>query len=107
MPWTCIRCESVNVDSDDTCEVCDERRGLNLPQKRQSIAAGGRHSLAITATGTVVAWGDSEYGKTRIPKNLCDVVAVAAVDFHSLALTGSGAIVAWGDNSYGQTNVPE
>jgi alpha-tubulin suppressor-like RCC1 family protein len=71
-----------------------------------AIAAGWYHSLALTAEGRVVAWGDNEYGQANAPSGLSNVVAIAAGYYHSLALTTEGRVVAWGDNGYGQTNVP-
>lgn len=82
-----------------------------------AIAAGDRHSLALTVSGassTVWAWGNNDFGQlgdgttssTSTPAqvlNLPDgVIAIAAGAFHSLALTSGGAIYAWGDNAYGQ-----
>ena len=71
-----------------------------------AIAAGGYHSLALTAEGRVVAWGDNGCGQTTVPSGLSNVVAIAAGGDHSLALTAEGRVVAWGYNWYGQTNVP-
>ena len=67
-----------------------------------AITAGGLHSLALKADGTVVAWGDNDSGQGIIPPALHDVVAVAAGEFHSLALTRCGAVVGWGKNDAGQ-----
>ena len=61
-----------------------------------AIAAGGDHSLALTAEGRVVAWGDNDYGQTNVPSGLSNVVAIAAGEYHSLALTAEGRVVAWG-----------
>lgn len=33
-----------------------------------AIAAGGEHSLALTADGRVVAWGYNSYGQTTVPR---------------------------------------
>ncbi|MCS7336965.1 MAG: immunoglobulin domain-containing protein [Verrucomicrobiae bacterium] len=66
------------------------------------IAAGGRHSLALRADGTVVAWGWNEYGQANVAPGLADVVAVAAGAQHSMALRSDGSVVVWG----GITNVP-
>jgi alpha-tubulin suppressor-like RCC1 family protein len=70
-----------------------------------AIAAGGSHSLALTADGRVVAWGNSD-GQNNVPNGLSNVVAIAAGGYHNLALTAEGRVVAWGSNSDGQTNVP-
>ncbi|WP_413375275.1 S-layer homology domain-containing protein [Paenibacillus taichungensis] len=71
------------------------------------IAAGFFHSLALKADGTVVAWGDNNYGQTTVPAEVKEgVVAIAAGGYHSLALKADGTVVAWGYNSNGQTTVP-
>jgi alpha-tubulin suppressor-like RCC1 family protein len=80
-----------------------------------AIAGGGSHSLALTDSGQVLAWGDSFYGQlgnstvtystTPIQVNLpsgTTVTAIAGGGRHSLALTDSGQMLAWGDNFYGQ-----
>ncbi len=80
-----------------------------------SLFAGGRHSLALLSTGTVLAWGDNSAGQlgdglpggSDVPVAVAlpggsRVRAISASDFDSLALTASGHVLAWGDNSFGQ-----
>ena len=45
-----------------------------------AIAAGGTHSLALKQDGTVVAWGNYQFGQTDVPLGLANVVAIAAGD---------------------------
>jgi alpha-tubulin suppressor-like RCC1 family protein len=71
-----------------------------------AIAAGDVHSLALKADGTVVGWGDNEFGQATIPAGLSNVVAIAAGSYHSLALKADGTVVGWGDNEYGETTIP-
>ncbi|MDR1710663.1 MAG: hypothetical protein LBR58_02200 [Propionibacteriaceae bacterium] len=75
-----------------------------------AIAAGCDYydtwSLAVKSDGTVVAWGGNQYKQTSIPKNLRDVVNVAAGSRHALALKSDGTVVAWGDGTQSQTSVP-
>ncbi len=77
--------------------------------------AGPGHSLAVTSTGAVLAWGyntDGELGdggtansdvpvKAKLPAGT-KVSAVAAGELHSLAVTLTGAVLAWGGNNFGQ-----
>jgi alpha-tubulin suppressor-like RCC1 family protein len=96
-----------------------------------AIAAGGSHSIAVKADGTVWAWGSNEHGQlgvtmteiceitvslgdkggytypafcSTIPvqvSSLTDVTAIAAGGSYSIAVT-DGTAWAWGDNEYGQ-----
>jgi len=75
-----------------------------------SIAAGGYHSLAVRADGTVLAWGYNSNGQLgtgtkgfgtdrNVPtpvSRLTTAVAVAAGQYHSLALLSDGTVSAWG-----------
>ena len=81
-----------------------------------AVAAGGRHSLALLANGTVVAWGangrgqlgDGETAESPVPvavHELSNVRALAAGGSHSLALLKNGTVMAWGDNESGQLGV--
>jgi sugar lactone lactonase YvrE len=56
-----------------------------------AIAAGGGYAIALTADGTVRAWGLDFHGETDVPPGLSNVVAIAAGYDHSLALVGQGA----------------
>ncbi len=81
-----------------------------------AIAGGSDHNLALTASGTVYAWGYNGQGElgngnttnsstpvavTGLPSS-DPVITIAAGDEHSLALTASGALYAWGYNADGQ-----
>ncbi|HOP80659.1 MAG TPA: hypothetical protein PLZ21_08870, partial [Armatimonadota bacterium] len=71
-----------------------------------AVAAGYDHSLGLKANGTIVAWGNNQYGQRNIPLPNADFTAITAGNYHSLALRSNGSIAAWGDNTYGQCNVP-
>ncbi|HEY2549142.1 MAG TPA: hypothetical protein VGI64_01045 [Streptosporangiaceae bacterium] len=89
---------------------------VHLPKgtKVTAISAGGNHSLAITAAGHVLAWGDNDAGQlgdgttknrflpvtVHLPKGT-RATAVAGGENHSLAMTGKG-LFAWGLNSSDQ-----
>ncbi len=79
------------------------------------VTAGPGHSLALTSTGAVFAWGyntDGELGngstansdvpvKVKLPAGT-KVTAIAAGEVHSLAVTSTGSVLAWGGNNFGQ-----
>jgi alpha-tubulin suppressor-like RCC1 family protein len=78
-----------------------------------AVSAGGEHSLALLANGTVMAWGSNREGQlgngnttsSHVPQivpGLSGVSAIAAGKEHSLALLSSGTVMAWGNNEVGQ-----
>lgn len=67
-----------------------------------SFAATG----IVRAGGKVAAWGLSDVGQTRLPRDATNIVRIATGGFHNLALKADGTVVSWGLNHYGQTNVP-
>lgn len=94
-----------------------------------AVAAGGRHSLAILADGTIWGWGDNGTEQVQwegafgdpdalyvTPVQLRDIghnggffddpVAVAAGKAHSVLLNAGGAVRAWGSNDSGQLGQP-
>ena len=67
----------------------------------------GAAGQAPAATGTVVAWGNNNYGQTTVPSMaLTGVTAITAGDGHSVALKSDGTVMAWGASFAGQTSVP-
>jgi alpha-tubulin suppressor-like RCC1 family protein len=80
------------------------------------VAAGDRHSLALTSQGAVLAWGNNRSGQlghgttggisnapvpVRLPKGT-KVRGVFAGCDHTLALATAGKVLAWGANDAGQ-----
>jgi alpha-tubulin suppressor-like RCC1 family protein len=77
------------------------------PGLTNAIKLGGGyfHTLALTETGGVVAWGNGMASQaTNVPAGLSGVVEVAGGVYHSLALKSDGTVAAWG--SLSGTNVP-
>lgn len=84
------------------------------------IAAGSLHSLVMTSTGQLYAFGDNQFGQlgnatnegteepnptptlVTLPGAIGPVTQIAAGGFHSLALTSTGQLYAFGENRYGQ-----
>jgi len=71
-----------------------------------SIAAGDAHGLALTADGTVLAWGHNGHGQCDVPDETFTAIGAGAL--FSLAIRPDGTIAAWGDDRSGQvSNVPD
>src|SRR5437899_3957423 len=78
-----------------------------------AVAAGGTHSMALLADGTVRCWGDNSQGGqigtnvglfTASPiaptgTNITGVTAISARYYGSMVLKSDGTIWGWGDNS--------
>jgi hypothetical protein len=54
-----------------------------------AIAAGEHHTVALKTNGTVVAWGQNNYGQTNVPAGLSAATAIAAGAYHTVALVGT------------------
>jgi alpha-tubulin suppressor-like RCC1 family protein len=78
------------------------------------LAGGGTHSLGVTSTGIIYAWGNNNYGQlgnntTSARSSPVTVVGgitnwsqISAGGRHSLGLTSAGITYGWGNNSFGQ-----
>jgi alpha-tubulin suppressor-like RCC1 family protein len=90
---------------------------VRLPKgtKISAVRAGCQDTIALTRTGTVLAWGMGlggalGNGQTRnsaVPVQVSlpqgtKVKAISAGCAHNLALTTAGAVYAWGSNEFGQ-----
>jgi alpha-tubulin suppressor-like RCC1 family protein len=82
------------------------------------VCCGDWHSLALTSTGEVYAWGDNQFGQIgngssktmeSVPAKLIfqghSIIAISCGSLHSMALTENGFVFAWGFNNYGQLGV--
>ena len=83
------------------------------------ISCGSNHSLGLTSSGEVYAWGDNDHGQigcgstnkfhSKAVKlsffNNNRVKSICCGSNHSVAITSQGKIFAWGDNGYGQLGI--
>ena len=78
-----------------------------------AVAAGGEHTVALKADGSLWAWGWNYYGQlgngTTEDKNTpvrvgtdTNWASVSVGNFHTIASKRDGTLWAWGDNTYGQ-----
>eukprot|EP00980_Cylindrotheca_fusiformis_P022271 scaffold9172_cov128-Cylindrotheca_fusiformis.AAC.3 len=123
---------------DDQVQQCPLPRRVKGPLARHKvvgIAAAENHSLCVTSSGALFAWGSNRFGQLGsvetkaselssssskganknnfrcLPRRVEDLrnipcVAVAAGEKHSVALSRRGEIYVWGDNTAGQLGVP-
>ena len=73
---------------------------------RNTISAGGNHTVGIKTDGTVVAVGAYKYGQCDV-ENWTDIIEVAAGAWHTVGLKSDGTVVAVGDNGCGQCDVSD
>ena len=85
-----------------------------------AIAAGEDFALALTASGTVYAWGDNSTGElgdgmvsqtptdvptaistASLPGSVTAIAAGSGFQF-AMAVTASGSVYTWGDDTYGE-----
>jgi len=94
-------------DPDNLAQM--ERTMENLTAVRSDrqegrIAAGRYHTVAVTASGNVLAAGDNSMGQCDV-SGWSGVKQVAAGAFHTVALRSDGTVMATGNNSKGQCDV--
>ena len=83
------------------------------------VVCGANHTMCVTATSLVYAWGENSSGqlglgdvRNRRSPSLVNglwalpVRQIAAGDSHSAALTSNGFMFTWGDTSHGQLGLP-
>jgi RCC1 and BTB domain-containing protein len=87
-----------------------------LGNKIVDVCCGAYHSLALSQTGRVYAWGRNNYGQIGDGSDVLmhsktvevlgfddeKVIAISCGLNHSMALTESGRVYSWGNNECGQ-----
>jgi alpha-tubulin suppressor-like RCC1 family protein len=81
----------------------DSGSGIPSPEggsRVVSLDAGGLHSCALKADGSVACWGYNDDGETAAPSG--SFVSVSAGEYHSCGLKSDGSVDCWGWNDNGQ-----
>ena len=76
----------------------------NTVAQRDTISAGGSHTVGLKADGSVVAVGSNNYGQCKV-SDWRDIVAISTGYYHTVGLKADGSVVAVGYNEYGQCDV--
>ena len=65
----------------------------------QQICGAGEAFAAILADGSVVTWGEPNYGgdSSRVQNQLRNVQQISATDSAFAAILAGGSVVTWGD----------
>ncbi len=77
------------------------------------VSAGGNHTCGIRTSGTMLCWGDDQYGQvdgvpgsysSGSPPGGGTFTEVSAGETHTCGIRTSGTILCWGDDQYGQVD---
>lgn len=72
-----------------------------------SVAAGATFSMALTKSGSVIAWATNPPGPLTVPVEMrSGIKTIVAGAAHAYAITQEGRVIAWGQNTCGQMDVP-
>lgn len=69
-----------------------------------AIAGANEAALALRRDGTVLSWAANNFGRTNVPANITNNIAIVAGNNTSFAVRSDGTVVAWGNIT--ETNVP-
>jgi alpha-tubulin suppressor-like RCC1 family protein len=61
-----------------------------------AISAGFRHGLALRGDGSLVAFGDNDFGETNIPPGLGPLIGIGGGGLYSLVLKSDQTPAGWG-----------
>ncbi|KAL0214868.1 hypothetical protein P9112_007052 [Eukaryota sp. TZLM1-RC] len=101
------------VSSSTTMDIIPDRSETMVGVK--SISSGSGHTLLLTYSGDVYAWGCNDHGQvlydgprsihSSVKLPLQDIVSISAGVDYSLALSSQGKVYGWGINGSNQINM--
>ena len=74
------------------------------PESPLAVSAGGGHTCRLKTDGTVICWGNDDYGQSTPPSG--SFASVSAGDGHTCGLKTDGTVTCWGNDDYGQSTPP-
>jgi alpha-tubulin suppressor-like RCC1 family protein len=100
-----------SVSPEETQEYIEQENILGYPADTSNIqvSCARTYCAAVTASNTVVIWGDADYssnGIRKIPKNATDIQQIATGDDWIVALKKDGTLVSWGRKGFEDTRPP-
>lgn len=85
---------------------------FNFNKTIKSISCGAHHTIALTNSNEIYAWGGNEYGQVGLAHNqnqylpqkilLENIMSVSCGECHTIVLTNYNKIYVWGQNHSGQ-----
>lgn len=68
------------------------------------LSAGWTHTCAVKSGGTIICWGQNDFGKSTSPSG--QFKSVSAGNNHTCGVKTDNTVACWGGNNSGQTNAP-
>ncbi|MHC4869401.1 MAG: RCC1 domain-containing protein [Planctomycetota bacterium] len=84
--------------------IGDRPNGVSPTSGVLEAAGGDGFAVARRLDGTLMAWGDSEFGQTSVPGGAFTRIALGSD--HGVALRPDGTLAGWGRNHQGQASPP-
>ncbi len=70
------------------------------------VTVGRNCAIAIDAAGTLVPFGENEFGRLDVPTGSFIDVSAADATWHAAGVRSDGSLACWGYNNHGQCNPP-
>lgn len=114
---------SWGLNEDGQCGFPTSTKQINHPRmvdlsgfRCHVVAAGGKHSLCVSADGEVIAFGNNSYGQCGIEgdftqvtpskvKDVKKIVGASAGTFHSIVFDEEGSVFGFGNNESFQLGI--